>query len=61
MRSPKHLFSRLWKEQSAATALEYSLIAALIACVLITALTSVGTNLSESFMRIVTNLEAARG
>ena len=42
--------------QSGATAIEYGLIAALIAVVIITGLTSVGTNLNTSLASIATNL-----
>jgi pilus assembly protein Flp/PilA len=39
-----------------ATAIEYGLIAALIAVVIITGLTSVGTNLNADFASIATSL-----
>ena len=42
----KSLFARFVKDQSGATAIEYGLIAALIAVVMITAVTSVGTKVS---------------
>ena len=38
-----------WKNESGATAIEYGLIAALIAVVIITGVTAVGTNLSATF------------
>lgn len=41
--------SRFLKNESGATAIEYGLIAALIAVVIIGAVTSVGTNLSGTF------------
>lgn len=41
--------SRFMKDESGATAIEYGLIAALIAVVLIGALQLVGTNLNEKF------------
>ena len=47
-----HLFSRFLRDESGATAIEYGLIAALIAVVIITAVTSVGTNLSTTFNTI---------
>lgn len=43
-------------DDSGATAIEYGLIAALIAVVVITALNSIGTNLNTSFMSIAGNL-----
>ena len=48
--------SRFMKDESGATAIEYGLIAALIAVVVITALTSIGTNLSGKFNTIATSL-----
>jgi pilus assembly protein Flp/PilA len=50
------LLKRFKADQSGATAIEYGLIAALIAVVCITALTSIGTNLSASFQSIATSL-----
>ena len=47
-----NLFSRFLRDESGATAIEYGLIAALIAVVIITAVTSVGTNLSSTFNTI---------
>ena len=46
------IFSRFMRDESGATAIEYGLIAALIAVVIITAVTSVGTNLSGTFNTI---------
>ena len=43
------LISRFVRDESGATAIEYGLIAALIAVVIITALTTVGTNLNATF------------
>jgi len=40
------------KDESGATAIEYGLIAALIAVVIITAVTAVGTQLSTTFNNI---------
>jgi pilus assembly protein Flp/PilA len=51
-----NLFSRFVRDESGATAIEYGLIAALIAVVVITALTSIGTNLSAKFQSIATSL-----
>jgi len=44
--------TRFLKDESGATAIEYGLIAALIAVVIITAVTTVGTNLSAKFNTI---------
>jgi pilus assembly protein Flp/PilA len=51
-----NLISRFVRDESGATAIEYGLIAALIAVVVITALTSIGTNLSTKFTTIATSL-----
>jgi pilus assembly protein Flp/PilA len=51
-----NLFSRFLRDESGATAIEYGLIAALIAVVIITGLTSVGTNLNAKFVSIATSL-----
>ena len=48
--------SRFAKSESGATAIEYGLIAALIAVAAISALQLVGTNLSSTFHRIATTL-----
>jgi len=46
----------VWRDKSAVTALEYGLIAALIAVVIITAVTSVGKALTNVFTQIANNL-----
>ena len=46
------LLSRFRRSTSGATAIEYGLIAALIAIVIITAVTSVGTKLSTTFTTV---------
>lgn len=51
-----NLISRFVRDESGATAIEYGLIAALIAVVIITALTTLGTNLSTKFASIATTL-----
>jgi len=43
------LFNRFVRDESGATAIEYGLIAALIAVVVIGAVTAVGTKLSTTF------------
>ena len=45
----KNLFARYLKDESGATAIEYGLIAALIAVVIISVLTSVGGSLNAKF------------
>ena len=42
------LIVKFWKDESAATAIEYGLIVALIAVVIIGAVTALGTNLNTS-------------
>jgi pilus assembly protein Flp/PilA len=44
--------TRFLKDESGATAIEYGLIAALIAVVLVTALTAVGSSLGGAFDKI---------
>jgi pilus assembly protein Flp/PilA len=48
--------TRFLKDESGATAIEYGLIAALIAAVLITALTAIGNNLDTKFTSIATTV-----
>ena len=47
-----NLFARFVRDESGATAIEYGLIAALIAVVVIGAVTTVGSNLSTTFTTI---------
>lgn len=49
--------TRFVRDNSGATAIEYGLIAGLIAVVIITAVTTVGTNLSGKFNTIATALK----
>jgi pilus assembly protein Flp/PilA len=51
-----HLFHRFIDDQSGVTAIEYGLIAALIAVVIIVAVTAVGTDLQSTFLTIGSNL-----
>ena len=51
---------RFIKDENGATAIEYGLIAALIAVVIIGALSTIGSNLNSSFARIGTSLNASR-
>ena len=50
----KNLVARFAKDESGATAIEYALIAAGIAVVIITAVNLVGTNVSAKFNAIAT-------
>ena len=52
-----NLISRFVRDESGATAIEYGLIAALIAVVIITAVSTIGTNLSATFNKISGNLK----
>jgi pilus assembly protein Flp/PilA len=47
---------KLWKNEDGATAIEYGLIAALIAVAAISAFQLVGTNLSNTFHNVATQL-----
>jgi pilus assembly protein Flp/PilA len=48
----KNLVSRFVRDESGATAIEYGLIAAGIAVVIITAVQLIGTNLSATFQSV---------
>ena len=48
----KNLVSRFVSDESGVTAIEYGLIAALIAVVIIVAITAVGTSLSKTFSTV---------
>ena len=52
----KNLVSRFVKNESGATAIEYGLIAALISVVIITAITTLGTNLTNTFTTIAAKI-----
>jgi len=52
----KKLFGRFAADQSGVTAIEYGLIAGLIAVVIISAVTTLGTRLSAKFNAIAANL-----
>jgi pilus assembly protein Flp/PilA len=51
------MFERFVRDESGATAIEYGLIAALIAVVIIGAVTAVGTKLSTTFTTVSTSLK----
>jgi pilus assembly protein Flp/PilA len=50
------LLKKFAANENGATAIEYGLIAALIAVVVITALTTIGTNLNTDFTSVATAL-----
>jgi len=52
-----NLISRFVRDESGATAIEYGLIAALIAVVIITGVTAVGTSLSTTFKSLAGSLK----
>jgi len=54
-------FIKFLKDEEGVTAIEYGLIAALIAVVIILAVTSVGTNLTAVFNRVAAELTKALG
>ncbi|MBX9932644.1 MAG: Flp family type IVb pilin [Methylobacterium sp.] len=51
-----NIFKRFAADESGATAIEYGLIAALIAVVLIAGATTLGSNLSSKFTAIATKI-----
>ena len=53
-------FINLLKDESGATAIEYGLLAALIAVAAIVAMTAVGTQLSTTFSTVSSDLGTAR-
>lgn len=53
------LFARFMKDESGATAIEYGLIAALIAVGIITAATTLGDSISTTFGTVSGALDAA--
>ncbi|MEY2593942.1 MAG: hypothetical protein RI972_1631 [Pseudomonadota bacterium] len=52
----KSLMSKFWHEEDGASAIEYGLLAALIAVVIATSVGSVGTKLDTVFKSVVTAL-----
>ena len=53
----KTLFNRFVKDESGATAIEYGLIAALIAVACVSAMQLLGTNLNAKFKTVATTLQ----
>ena len=56
----KKKISQMFKNESGATAIEYGLIAALIAVVLISSLGLLGNNISTSFNKISNKIGTSR-
>ena len=54
-------FTKLLRDEQGATAIEYGLIAALIAVAAITAMQSLGNNLNTTFNTVSTHLSSANG
>jgi len=54
-----NLIHRLVEDESGATAIEYGLIAALVAVAMIGALTALGTSLSNMFSSVADTVNAA--
>ena len=52
----KNLFARFKKDESGATAIEYGLIASLIAVAIISGATAVGTQVGATFDSVATTL-----
>lgn len=55
----KTLLKRLWRNETGATAIEYGLIAALVAVAAIAGLTAVGNNLTTMFGTVSTALSSS--
>ncbi len=51
--------ARFWREEDGATAVEYSLMVALIAVVIIVAVRAVGTSVSQKFDEVATAIDSA--
>ena len=52
----KNLFARFVSDESGVTAIEYGLIAALVAVIIIGAVSTVGTNLKTTFSTVAASL-----
>lgn len=51
--------SKLWRDESGATAIEYGLLAALVAVAIITAVTQLGGELNETFTSVEADLNTS--
>ncbi len=54
------IVTRFFRDESGATAIEYGLIAALVAVVIIVGLTSLGTAINGTMTTVATNVSAAK-
>lgn len=52
----KSAFQRFWNDERGATAIEYGLIAALISVAIISAATTLGTNVNATFRKVANNV-----
>jgi pilus assembly protein Flp/PilA len=50
------IIKKIFKHENGATAIEYGLIAALISVAAITAMTTLGGNLTNTFTKVATNI-----
>ena len=57
----RDLFVHFWGDESGATAIEYALIALFIGTAIISALTTIGTELREPFVAVGNGIKAATG
>ena len=55
----KTLAKRIWRDEEGATAVEYGLIVALIAVVMVVAVRSLGTSISTKFDQVAGELNGA--
>ena len=56
----KNIVTRFLNDDSGATAIEYGLIAALVAVVIIVGLTSLGTSVNSTFTNVASNVSGAK-
>lgn len=59
MRKPSALVAHLWSDQSGTTAIEYALIAMLIAIALVTMFTNLGTEINSMWNSVSTKVDGA--
>jgi pilus assembly protein Flp/PilA len=52
-------FKSLWQDEDGATAIEYGLLAALLAVAIIVTVTALGGELNETFAQVETDLDTA--
>ena len=55
------MFVKFLRDESGATAIEYGLIAALVAIAAIAAMTTLGNEISETFNEVSSQLDGAQG